>query len=297
PLALEAAAERATRALGHDQTIGTSWGGAGSFIELLRADLPDDVRLSAQNPPVLYDQSRVQQSPARAAITDEAASSASPSEPAPAIEEPISAPVESPASSSQMEQDTGAAPQSSALAAENIQRSIARIHDASQAPPLSPPDYRILFEEMANEISENDLQGVQTITNVASRIERRGSSVPKDSIRFALDVVGGPDPWFEQGATTDLFSGRFRNFVVQRCRSQGLTLSRDELDLIDAWFAGNAAPRQPAASEAPVAAAEQTADPSNKGAWFDDAPADIAGVRQAIADDMPRLFRNPGRTT
>jgi hypothetical protein len=28
--------------------------------------------------------------------------------------------------------------------------------------------------------------------------------------------------------------------VVARCRSQGLNLSADELDLIDAWFAGNA---------------------------------------------------------
>ena len=34
-----------------------------------------------------------------------------------------------------------------------IQQSIARIHEASQAPPLSPPEYRVLFDVMAQEIS------------------------------------------------------------------------------------------------------------------------------------------------
>jgi len=42
--------------------------------------------------------------------------------------------------------------------------------------------------------------------------------------------------------------------VVARCRGQGLNLSADELDLIDAWFAGgNIA--QPAAQAAPAARA------------------------------------------
>src|SRR5262249_44461872 len=31
---------------------------------------------------------------------------------------------------------------------------------------------------------------------------------------------------------------RFRTFVVARCRGQGLNLTADELDLIDAWFLG-----------------------------------------------------------
>ena len=57
-------------------------------------------------------------------------------------------------------------------------------------------------------------------------------------MRFVLEVVSEADPWFEQGASANLFAGRFRNFVVARCRGQGLNLSADELDLIDAWFAG-----------------------------------------------------------
>ena len=66
-------------------------------------------------------------------------------------------------------------------------------------------------------------------------------------MRFVLDVVSEADPWFDQGASPNLFAGRFRNFVVARCRGQGLNLSADELDLIEAWFA--AAPA--AAARAP----------------------------------------------
>jgi hypothetical protein len=68
-------------------------------------------------------------------------------------------------------------------------------------------------------------------------------------------VVSEADPWFEQGASANLFAGRFRNFVVARCRGQGLNLSADELDLIDAWFAGGSLPPSPAQPSPPPAAA------------------------------------------
>ncbi len=122
-----------------------------------------------------------------------------------------------------------------------IQQSIARIHDACQAPPLAPPEYRLLFETIAHEINENGLIGAQTILNIAQRVLERGIEMRRDDVRFVLEVVSEADPWFEQGASANLFAGRFRNFVVARCRSQGLNLSADELDLIEAWFAGNGA--------------------------------------------------------
>jgi hypothetical protein len=124
-----------------------------------------------------------------------------------------------------------------------IQQSIARIHEACQAPPMAPHEYRLLFELMAKEISENDLIGAQTLTNITQRAQERGLDVRRDDVRFILEVVSEADPWFEQGASANLFAGRFRNFVVARCRGQGLNLSADELDLIDAWFAGGALPQ------------------------------------------------------
>lgn len=119
-----------------------------------------------------------------------------------------------------------------------LQQSIARIHDACQAPPLSPPEYRALFEVIAHEINASGLQGAQTLTNILTRAQGLGIDLRHDDLRFVLEVVSEADPWFEQGASANLFAGRFRNFVVARCRSQGLNLSAEEFDLIDAWFAG-----------------------------------------------------------
>src|SRR6185295_13943642 len=134
------------------------------------------------------------------------------------------------------------------------------------APPLAPHEYRLLFEVMAKEITDNDLIGAQTLANITQRAQERGLDVRRDDVRFILEVVSEADPWFEQGASANLFAGRFRNFVVARCRGQGINLSADELDLIDAWFAGGRLPRRPSraakptispASSAPGCATEQ----------------------------------------
>ena len=130
--------------------------------------------------------------------------------------------------------------QSEVDATSAIQRSIARIHDACQAPPLAPPEYRMVFELIALELSENNLNGQQTVTNIVARAREAELDVKRDDVRFIIDVISEADPWFEQGASAPLFAGRFRNFVVARCRGQGLKLTGDELELIDAWFAGQA---------------------------------------------------------
>ena len=125
-----------------------------------------------------------------------------------------------------------------------IQRSIARIHDACQAPPLAPPEYRMMFELISVELRENNINGQQTISNIVARAAEVELDIKRDDVRFVIDVISEADPWFEQGASAGLFAGRFRNFVVARCRGQGLKLSADELDLIDAWFAGRSGAAQ-----------------------------------------------------
>ena len=409
PMPLEALADRAVRQVGHDKTIGTGWGGAGGFRELLAQDLPNGLRLSGEPPYVVIDTSRhiaAQPAPARIQVQPQqpapvqarvaakpqaqAAVAAAVPLPAPmppriqtvnAIQTPqpaqapasaqqtdyfeddqslkdypvaeaqaasrqpmqrkiaqvaasAPAPIQSPvppqlqtarvqaaavpqreavvARSPQQQQPTAApvaqppvpqqvqaqaavppaaAPRSRFVEAVNqapvgapmqpqqparphqgyatntapaqqpvartgetspIHQSIARIHDACQAPPLAPPEYRMLFETMAQELNENGLIGAQTIINIVQRVQERGVDVRRDDVRFVLEVVSEADPWFEQGASANLFAGRFRNFVVARCRSQGLSLSADELDLIEAWFAGNSAPAQRAIQEPPM---------------------------------------------
>jgi hypothetical protein len=377
PMPLEALADRAIRALGHDRTIGSNWAGTGGFRDLLTRHLPEDVRMTEQPPYLAFEARRSVEAPvpvqrlevAPAPMPAQAASMQVPSTPpvqlqpaeprfdratffaslpsasmiataetaghvqatpqlhleqAPmAVHIPAAPPVQqrapvevyaqqhmaaqaqqvqvsaqiasqaqlqpmrpafdiprTPATQSHVApqnllpqhadiaayqtqfqqpiqipalqpapvQHQQAAPQQppqrppaqprTADAAQVLQQSIARIHEACQAPPLSPPEYRVLFECMATEIAEQGLLGAQTLVNIVGRAQAYGAELRRDDVRFALEVVGEADPWFEQGASANLFAGRFRNYVVARCRGQGLTLTADELDLIDAWFAG-----------------------------------------------------------
>ncbi len=184
-----------------------------------------------------------------------------------------------------------------------IHQSIARIHEACKAPPLAPPEYRALFEIIAQEINDNGLVGAQTIHSITQRARDRGIDVHRDDVRFVLEVVSEADPWFEQGASPTIFAGRFRNFVVARCRAQGLTLSVDELDLVEAWFAGGTAPAQPAPRQpAPTFAAQPPQRPAqpaaaDTGYWAADearprAPAPAHEEHAELADeDFPRIVR------
>jgi len=354
PVPLEALADRAVRTLGHDRTVGTAWGGTGSFRDLLLKGLPENIRLNEQPPYFVFDASRqlpqagepepliaeprkdtrvsahvsapaarearaeprLDVSPARSEQREpyfgtrsapareqraepsfdqrieraapapsvplgmperqtHAATYVTPqtgeprhaqmrlSEPAPTAQAPA-APAQVPARANHTQP---AAPSPSPVSAQRtpdsgataIQRSIARIHEACQAPPLSPPEYRTMFDVIAQEINQNGLNGQQTLTNITLRAQELSIETRRDDVRFILDVISETDPWFDQGASAKLFAGRFRNFVVARCRSQGLTLSADELDLIDAWFAGPAAPQQRAATRTQQAAYQQQA--------------------------------------
>jgi len=281
PVPLEALADRAVRNLGYDKTVGSAWGGVGGFRDLLAKGLPEDIRLNDQPPYYVYDATRAAQREARRAeprmesrtpepLRQEAIAvpvqrslppllgaaqpaqrpvASPPGPPAQAQRGPL-APAPSEALSGQpglpRSQAQPQAPQRPADSAAVIQQSIARIHEASQAPTLSPPDYRTLFDVMAQEITANGLSGSQTLVNIIKRAQDAGVDIRRDDARFVLDVVSEADPWFDQGVSASLFASRFRNFVVARCRSQGLNLSADELDLIEAWFAPPAAQRAPA---------------------------------------------------
>lgn len=283
PMPLEVLADRAVRVIGHDKTIGTAWGGAGGFRELLSQGLPEDLKLSAEPPYVVIDTRRhalgepaysggrasplLQQGaglgksdlgemrPERLIPSPQGAGTLKADDRRdPFAARPGNSPLGSsrvvnPASRPGVQSGVVTTPHSTTAPApvgrssdgpSAIQQSIARIHEACQAPPLAPPEYRLLFEMMAQEINENGLVGAQTVSNIAQRALERGVEIRRDDVWFVLEVVSEADRWFEQGASANLFAGRFRNFVVARCRSQGLNLSADELDLVEAWFAGTA---------------------------------------------------------
>jgi NYN domain len=375
---LETLADRAVRMVGHEKTVGTQWGGYGSFRELLLAGLPDDIHLSDTAPYTVFDANRhisatgliapqiaaPQANAAPQPMTAPQTANAAPAQgvvirqepvaeqqmqrqfqpaPAPRFTQQIaaSAPLQPPQQPMQRQAESQrpapqspqkapqiehrreaprvsvpvapsaapAPPQRSAEQATAIQQSIARIHEACQAPALAPAEYRVMFDVMAQEISANGLQGAQTLGNITQRAREFGLDLKRDDLRFILEVVSESDPWFEQGASANLFAGRFRNFVVARCRSQGLALSADELDLVEAWFSsqpaqqtrpayGQLAPsvqQQPAAQQAPA----PTQAPGSERWWsLEEGRQHIAEQRaqsgfNAIEaeDEFPRIVR------
>jgi hypothetical protein len=250
PIPLETLADRAVRAMGHDRTAGTHWGGAGTFRDLLRQDLPTDVRVSDNAPFVAFDTRRHGLSEPVVHRQPEMTYANTVPAPAYAAQHP-SAPRQAfaPARGSddaaikqQAAYQSAAAAPPSAIPARSatptpMQQTIMRIYEASQAPQIAPAEYRVLFEGMAQEINENQLNGDTTLQNIVIRARDRGVDVQSDDVRFVLEVVGETDPWFEQGASANLFAGRFRNYIVGRCRETGMKLSAAELDMIDSWFA------------------------------------------------------------
>lgn len=451
PLLLEVLADRAVRTLGHEKTVGTAWGGAGSFRDLLVNELPEGIEVTEHAPHYVFDTTRSaapaeakseprqpqppresvdrfassfgdirpeplvpaqeeapvsrQPAPAAAAAAAAPAPLHAPNEPRyepqpaalrqeqpapahgehyapraaepapqpqvqqPQVQEPqqpphqgyvpqpgqqvshpepaqqrqmipvVQRPQQAPARSedqpatAQQQRPAPAAQAPAARPADNnasaIQKSIARIHEACQAPPISPPEYRVLFDVMAEEINANGLTGTQTLVNICDRAKELGVEIRKDDARFILEVVSEADPWFEQGASANLFASRFRNFVIARCKSQGLQLSATELDLIEAWFTG-VAPRVAAGTEpaqeqayeqarapAPQAGHAHTppqqgyADHGRQQDWFapeqpmqqptqpqpahaGDEPPDFGRYAESD-DDFPRVLRNRHR--
>ncbi|MGE5266588.1 MAG: NYN domain-containing protein [Deltaproteobacteria bacterium] len=215
---------------------------------------PRDARLDTRDNRAPSASPDLLSTPARSPLSAPPASA-----PAPSARESL--PASRPAASQQVSQPQAATPAPRAEA-QTIHQSITRIHEACQAPPLAPPEYRALFEVMAQEINANGLTGAQTLTNISQRAADLGVTVKRDDVRFVLEVVSETDPWFEQGASANLFASRFRNFVIARCRSQGLQLSAEELDLIDAWFGGSPMAQRPPLATPQARPAETAFNPA-----------------------------------
>lgn len=326
PVPLEALADRAVRVLGHDRTVGSNWAGTGSFRDLVARRLPQGLRMSDQPPYYVFDTSRqvaaAARDPRRLEAPDAARSAGidprmdtRPPAPRPVATAPAGygaaapRPAQAAAPQRPAAAPSGPAPQQRGAqeSPAAIQQSIARIHAASQAPPLAPPDYRALFESMADEITANGLSGAPTLSNIALRTQQRGADVHPDYIRMVMEVVSEADPWFEQGVSPTLLAHRFRNYVIAQCRRAGMSLSATEMDLIEMWFTGGpvdqagGSARSAEASQAPqssvaqpqrAAPVQQQTDARSDRWWHlnDGAPSD--GQAAGDGDDLPRIVRS-----
>jgi len=332
PVPLEVLAERATRVLGHEHTVGTHWAGVGSFREFLTAHLPESIKLTDDPPYLAFETARALPSRplpmtglqleqhgfdevAAAQISETHGTRHS----APALQSNDighsalnTAQIAGDHAASQLPQpslgeQTAASEKTNAGLANlehsnagrtegstssDLQESISRIHAACEAPPFSPPEYRAIFSILEKEIRENQLQGVKTLQNVSSHAAEIGIKTSQDEARYVLDAVTEGDPWLDQGTSATLFAKRFRNHVVRRCKEYGLNLSASELDLIDAWFA--ATPKSD--HEVRSTSQQPSAAVSGDGAQPATSHAALPAQRQApAAADFAHAQTKPGQ--
>ena len=230
-------ADRAQKTLGHAKTIGTNWAGSGGFLNFLTQNLPEALRLSEKPPHFVYN-------PTKHRMREEPRSVEAPPLPNLAATVP---PV--PAQLRPKEQNN-----TGRLA--ELQRSITRIYEACQAPPLPPSEYQVLFALIAAEVRENGFTPERTAPAVVARAGEAGLKLSAKDVSFVIEAVDEVDPWLEHTRSPSAVARAYRDYVLSRCSQAGVQLSDDEYQLVQVWFgasqwSGNASGGEQQRAEAP----------------------------------------------
>lgn len=243
PVPLAYLADRAQKVIGQPKTLGTNWAGSGGFLSFLTQNLPPQLKISDKPPQVVYN-------PAKHALRDDAPAPAQP--PARVKAAPAAVAVPAPAPAAQA---------SSSEKIADLQRSITRIYEACQAPPLPPSEYQLLFTLIASEVRENGFQPGETAGAIVARAGDAGLNLAMKDVSFVLEAVDEIDPWLERTQSAAAVARAYRDYVLDRCKSSGLHLSDDEHQLIQVWFGASSW-----GQGAPAASSETPASrPSRKG--------------------------------
>jgi hypothetical protein len=219
PVPLAYLADRAQKSLGHPKTIGTNWAGSGGFLNFLTQNLPGHLRLTDKPPHFVYD-------PQRHRLREGLRSpeSAAPVVPQPAV--PVqAAPAPQPRE-----------PQQNSGRLAELQRSITRIYEACQAPPLPPSEYQLLFTLVAAEVRENGFSPERSGDAVITRAAAAGLKLSAQDVGFVIEAVDEIDPWLEHTRSPAAVARAYRDYVLARCAQVGLDLTDDEYQLIQVWF-------------------------------------------------------------
>jgi len=221
PVPLAYLADRAQKTLGHPKTIGTNWAGSGGFLNFLTQNLPEALRLSEKPPHFVYN-------PVKHRLREEIRSAELP----PTALQPVAPPPMSPPPLRPKEQNN-----SGRLA--DLQRSITRIYEACQAPPLPPSEYQVLFTLIAAEVRENAFTPERSAAAVVARAAEAGLKLSAKDVAFVIEAVDEIDPWLEHTRSPSAVARAYRDYVLGRCSQAGVELSDDECQLIQVWFGGN----------------------------------------------------------
>ena len=143
---------------------------------------------------------------------------------------------------------------------------VRRIHQLTDAPRLTPRQYRVLWEVIAKEITRAPYSLMSTGKAVRDQCVERGEPIARQSITLVLRGLSyaGYRFW-DPPHRPDNLAYTYRGNLLNLLRQAQVTLSDDELRTLDDWLMGPIAEephepsRQPAAADAsasPAAAAD-----------------------------------------
>jgi hypothetical protein len=219
-------ADRAQKTLGHAKTIGTNWAGSGGFLNFLTQNLPAALRLSEKPPHFVYN-------PSKHRIREEARSTEGQQQSLP----PLAATAPTAPAPLRPKEQSGNSNNTGRLA--ELQRSITRIYEACQAPPLPPSEYQVLFALIAAEVREKGFTPERTAAAVVARAGEAGLKLSAKDVSFVIDAVDEVDPWLEHTRSPSAVARAYRDYVLSRCSQGGVQLSDDEYQLVQVWFGAN----------------------------------------------------------
>lgn len=190
-------------------------------------NLPGHLKLTDKPPHFVYDPKRHR---LREELREPERLTPSPP-PQPLAPQPVARADDIPAPHPQPEQASG---NNGRLA--ELQRSITRIYEACQAPPLPPSEYQLLFTLIAAEVRENGFSPDRSAEAVITRAGAAGLKLSPQDVSFIINAVDEIDPWLEHTRSPAAVARAYRDYVLTRCSQVGLDLTDDEYQLIQVWF-------------------------------------------------------------
>lgn len=208
PVSLASLASVVKQQFGQDVN-GGDWLGAGSFKKLLTDIGLGDLQLSTVSPGYVYD-------PARhikpATTTPEKGESAPNS--------PLSGPF--------FQQYPQIAP---------LARKISTLTDM---PFLSPDQYALLLEELANEVDKNGYSRSSTSKALRDICNDKGAAISRSAVNFILTGIqfSGYDLGARDKESAQALGASLVDNTVNLCKRAQLALSEEDLSIVRAWITG-----------------------------------------------------------
>ncbi|HST58628.1 MAG TPA: NYN domain-containing protein, partial [Longimicrobium sp.] len=156
---------------------------------------------------------------------------------------------------------------------------VRRIHQLTDAPKLTPRQYRVLWEVIAKEITRAPYSLMSTGKAVRDQCVERGEPIARQSITLVLRGLSyAAYRFWDPPHRADNLAYTYRGNLLNLLRQAQVTLSDDELRMLDDWLMGPIA-EEPHTPSQPHAAAAVPGD-----AGFP-SPTDLAQV--AAMDEPP----------